>query len=59
MYVSKGQRFNAEGNIEKWWTDESQMAFDSLKKCYIDQYSGYTQGGLLVHIYTCIHIYLM
>lgn len=33
-----GSQFDAEGNIDSWWTDEDRAAFEALNQEVIDQY---------------------
>ncbi len=41
-FDDQGAQYDGEGNIESWWTEEDQAAFDEHAQCFIDQYSAYT-----------------
>lgn len=50
-----GSQFNAEGNIESWWSDADREAFEALNQQVIDQYGAievlpdlYIDGDLTV-----------
>lgn len=37
-FDDSGSRFDADGNLKNWWTDEDREAFDSLGQGLADQY---------------------
>jgi len=37
-----GKRYNANGGIENWWTDNDNREYNEFLQCFIDQYSSYT-----------------
>ncbi|KAL7727476.1 hypothetical protein ACLKA6_017590 [Drosophila palustris] len=47
-FDSQGRRFDAIGNINDWWDDESTVNFENRKQCFMDQYSRYSYNGLLL-----------
>jgi putative endopeptidase len=43
-----GARFDAEGNLVNWWTEDDLKSFKARAQCVIDQFSGFeAQPGLL------------
>ena len=40
-YDDEGRKFDAEGNLEDWWTEADAKAFDARTQKLIDQYDGY------------------
>jgi len=40
-FDDKGSKFDAEGNMVDWWTDEDRERFDERTKILIDQFSGF------------------
>ncbi|PHN07249.1 M13 family metallopeptidase [Flavilitoribacter nigricans] len=40
-FDDQGSRFDAEGNLKNWWTDEDRANFEARAKKLVDQYSGY------------------
>lgn len=38
-FDDSGSRFDADGNLNNWWTDEDLKAFEALGKGFADQYS--------------------
>mgnify|MGYP003867757433 CR=1 FL=1 len=40
-FDDSGSRFDADGNLNNWWTDADREAFDARSKKLIDQYSSY------------------
>src|SRR5690606_13961319 len=43
-YDDKGRLFDAQGNLNEWWTEESAAAFREKAQCVVEQYEGYTVG---------------
>ncbi len=39
-FDDQGSQFDAEGNLQNWWTDADRKNFDELAKRYIDYFSG-------------------
>ncbi|RPE14346.1 M13 family peptidase [Chitinophaga lutea] len=39
-FDDQGSQFDAEGNLQNWWTEEDRKNFDGLAKKYIDYFSG-------------------
>jgi len=44
-YDDQGSKFDADGNMQNWWTEEDRAKFEARTKKLIDQYSGYTVAG--------------
>jgi len=40
-FDDKGSRFDAQGNMENWWTDEDRQQFDERTKILVDQFGGF------------------
>ncbi len=40
-FDDQGARFDAEGNLQQWWTDEDYEKFKARAKCVEDQFSSY------------------
>ncbi|XP_034484716.1 neprilysin-1-like [Drosophila innubila] len=47
-FDSSGRTFDAVGNINDWWDEESTANFLTRKRCFVDQYSKYSYNGLLL-----------
>jgi len=47
-FDSSGRMFDAIGNINDWWDEESTANFLTRKQCFVDQYSKYSYNGLLL-----------
>jgi len=46
-FDDSGAKFDAEGNLANWWTDEDLKNFKGRAQCVIDQFSGFeVQPGL-------------
>jgi putative endopeptidase len=46
-FDDSGARFDAEGNLVNWWSDEDLKSFKARAQCVIDQFSGFeVQPGL-------------
>ncbi len=41
-FDDEGRQFDADGNLEDWWTDADAKAFEKRAACVVDQYAGYT-----------------
>lgn len=44
-FDDQGQKYDGEGNYRQWWDKESQIRFNVLTKCYVEQYSNYSLEG--------------
>lgn len=44
-FVFLGRKFNKDGNLKKWWTNDSIKAFEEKTKCLEEQYSKYKFHG--------------
>lgn len=40
-FDDQGRKFNKEGNLENWWTDEDSTRFAQYTKLLVDQYNGF------------------
>lgn len=40
-YDDQGRKFDAEGNLNDWWTEEDATAFDARAQRLVDQFNGY------------------
>ncbi len=40
-FDDQGSRFDAEGNLKMWWTQEDRKKFDERASCVVDQFSKY------------------
>ena len=45
-FDDQGSRFDAEGNLENWWTDEDRERFEERTKRLVDQYDALTPRDL-------------
>jgi len=41
-FDDQGRKFDAQGNLRDWWTNEDNDAFTERAKCVADQYAQYT-----------------
>ncbi|HEY7095414.1 MAG TPA: M13 family metallopeptidase [Terriglobales bacterium] len=41
-FDDEGSQFDAQGNLQNWWTEQDKKEFDQRTSCVADQYSGYT-----------------
>ncbi|XP_034488700.1 neprilysin-1-like [Drosophila innubila] len=47
-FDSQGRKFDAVGNINNWWDEESTANFLNRRSCFTDQYSKYSYNGRLL-----------
>ena len=40
-FDDQGSRYDGNGNLENWWTDQDRVAFEGLTKRLVEQYSSY------------------
>ncbi|RAV31893.1 M13 family metallopeptidase [Corynebacterium heidelbergense] len=45
-FDDQGSKFDGEGNLNSWWTDEDRAAFTALTDKLVKQYSGLVPTGL-------------
>jgi putative endopeptidase len=46
-FDDQGSKFDAEGNLKSWWTEEDRAKFEERVSCVANQFSGYeVQPGL-------------
>jgi putative endopeptidase len=49
-FDDEGRMFDAQGNLNNWWTGQDREAFESRAKCLIDEYSQFrTRDGMAVN----------
>ncbi len=41
-FDDQGRQFDAEGNLQNWWTPEDGAEFEKRAQCFIDEYSAFT-----------------
>ena len=41
-FDDQGRQFDAQGNLNDWWTAADAKAFEERAACFVDQYGGYT-----------------
>ena len=41
-FDDQGRQFDAEGNLQNWWTPEDAAEFEKRAQCFIDEYSAFT-----------------
>ena len=44
-FDDQGRRFDAQGNLKDWWTEEDAKAFEARAKCFVDEYARLPRGG--------------
>ena len=53
-FDDQGSKFDAEGNLKNWWTDDDRKKFEEKTQCVVDQFNSYQvadglfQNGRLV-----------
>jgi putative endopeptidase len=40
-FDDQGRKFNPDGNLEDWWTEDDAVRFEALAKKLVDQYDNY------------------
>lgn len=49
-FDDQGSRFDADGNLKMWWTDEDRKKFDERAACVVNQFNSYeVQPGLFIN----------
>jgi putative endopeptidase len=48
-FDDQGSRYDGEGNLSDWWTEDDRANFDVLTKALVAQYDGFTPEGLEGH----------
>jgi putative endopeptidase len=48
-FDDQGSRYDGDGNLVDWWTEDDRAGFDVLTKALIAQYDGFTPEGLDGH----------
>ncbi len=49
-FDDQGSRFDADGNLKSWWTDQDKKQFDERAACVAKQFDGYeVQPGLFIN----------
>jgi len=44
-YDDQGSKFDHEGNLNDWWTEQDKKLFDAKSKYYIDEYGSFQVNG--------------
>jgi predicted metalloendopeptidase len=44
-FDSSGRKFDGNGHLFDWWTNETSAKFEDNTKCFIDQYSKFNITG--------------
>jgi putative endopeptidase len=45
-FDDQGAKYDGDGNLVDWWTDDDRIEFGARTKALIEQYEGYTPRGL-------------
>jgi len=48
-FDDQGSRYDGDGNLRDWWTDDDRERFDELTKALVEQYDAYEPEGLEGH----------
>jgi predicted metalloendopeptidase len=49
-FDDSGSRFDAEGNLKMWWTEDDRKKFEERASCVVEQFNGYeVQPGLNIN----------
>ena len=49
-FDDSGSRFDADGNLKMWWTEDDRKKFEERAACIVDQFNGYeVQPGLFIN----------
>jgi putative endopeptidase len=48
-FDDQGSRYDGDGNLTDWWTEDDRANFDVLTKALVAQYDGFTPEGLDGH----------
>lgn len=48
-FDDSGRKYDHRGNAKDWWTEADGKAFEQRASCMVDQYAGYTAGGVNVN----------
>ncbi|CAI2347038.1 unnamed protein product [Caenorhabditis sp. 36 PRJEB53466] len=41
-FDDQGSQYDKDGNLHNWWSESSLNAFDTRRRCIVDQYANYT-----------------
>ena len=44
-FDDEGRQFDAQGNLNDWWTEQDAKAFDERTQCVVDEYNQFTATG--------------
>jgi endothelin-converting enzyme len=44
-FDSSGRKYDGEGHLTDWWTNETSAKFEESTNCFIDQYSKFNVTG--------------
>jgi predicted metalloendopeptidase len=48
-FDDQGSKFDADGNLKNWWTDEDRSQFEKRAACIVNQFDGIDVGDGLHH----------
>jgi putative endopeptidase len=49
-FDDSGSRFDAEGNLKMWWTEDDRKKFEERAACVVNQFNGYeVQPGMFIN----------
>ena len=48
-FDDQGSKFDADGNLKNWWTDNDRAQFDARANCIVNQFDAIDVGGGLRH----------
>ncbi|MEE6469281.1 hypothetical protein FKM82_008561 [Ascaphus truei] len=49
-FDSDGRKYDKDGNLQSWWTTESEEKFKDKTKCMVDQYNDYYWKQIGLHV---------
>ena len=44
-FDDEGRHFDAQGNLQDWWTEQDGSQFEKHAQCFVDEYAGFTVAG--------------
>ena len=56
---STGRRYDKDGNLHQWWTNQDVTNFKLKAQCIVDQYSNYSIPRLNLHVSTPHNVLLI
>ena len=49
-FDDEGAQFDAQGNLENWWSETTLQHFHNLSQCFIDQYTSILDARVELHL---------